>query len=178
MKNLSTVIFLIASACSNIKPETIKIGENTFVHEDRVFRIIDNEITELGSLSSDTLSKSAVLDPKLRTFGTHSFGYVKEGASTQLLAVYRGDVLYYRLDLHGLNDLRDNYSGGGLAINLLDEFGFQIHSINIDKSELIRILDENHETSHFEYNGKEKMSNEISQAISDYSVSSYLRKGW
>src|SRR5690625_5469551 len=52
---------------------------------------------------------------------------------SDLMAVYRGDVLYFKMDLKGMNDLREKYSGGGLAINFLDEYGFQIHSTTVEK---------------------------------------------
>jgi hypothetical protein len=98
------------------------------------------------------------------------------------MAVYRGDVLYFKMDLNGMNDLREKYSGGGLTINFLDEYGFQLHSTTVEMSELIRIVGYNNETMNFEYNGKTQMSSEVYRAISSYSVSSFLRKkgqyGW
>jgi hypothetical protein len=185
MKRISfTIAFITAlTSCSDIKTETILIGENTFVHQEKVFRIIDNEITELGNLKSESITKSAVLNPKLKDYGTIELDYVlKEGASTDLMAVYRGDVLYFKMDLNGMNDLREKYSGGGLTINFLDEYGFQLHSTTVEMSELIRIVGYNNETMNFEYNGKTQMSSEVYRAISSYSVSSFLRKkgqyGW
>jgi hypothetical protein len=179
---LATITAFILFSCSNIGTKTIQIGENTFVHNEKVYRIIDNEITELGDLNSTSIPKSAVLDPKLNSFGKNEMDFVREGVSTELEAVYRGDVLYYRLELKGLNDLRDKYSGGGFSINFLDEFGFQIHSFDLEMTELIRIIGSNNQTMYFEYNGKTQMSSEVYQAISRYSVSSSLREksqyGW
>ncbi len=184
MKRIAFTIAVITAliSCSDMKTETIQIGENTFVHQEKVFRIIDNEITELGNLKSDSITKSAVLNPKLKDYGTFELDYVIEGASTDLMAVYRGDVLYFKMDLKGMNDLREKYSGGGLAINFLDEYGFQIHSTTVEMSELIRIVGYNNETMNFEYNGKTQMSSEVYRAIASYSVTSFLREkgqyGW
>lgn len=84
--------------------------------------------------------------------------------------------MYFKLEIKGLNELREKYSGGGLSINFLDEYSFQIHSTTIEMNELIRIVGYDNETLHFEYNGKTQMSSEVYKAISTYSVSSFLRK--
>ncbi|MCB0501530.1 MAG: hypothetical protein KDD32_02520 [Bacteroidetes bacterium] len=178
MKNIILTILLIAiglTSCINPSSKTVQIGENTFVHNDKVYRIIDNQITELGNMESDSITKSTVLNPNLKFYGEYDLDYVKRGASTDMSAVYRGDVLYFKLDVEGLNDLHDNYYGGGLTINFLDDYNFQIHSIFIEISDLTRIVDSNNSTLHFEYNGKTQMSAEVYKAISDYSVSSSLR---
>ncbi len=169
-----TAAFL--SSCSSEKTETIQVGENTFVHQEKVFRIIDNEITELGDLMSDSITKSSVLNPKIKDYSNIGLDYIKNGASSNLTAVYRGDILYFKMELEGLNDLREKYNGGGLSINFLDEYDFQIHSTNVEMNELIRIVGANNETLMFQYNGKTQMSSEVYKAISTYSISSFLRK--
>lgn len=176
IKTLLAITFItFLTSCSDKRTETIQIGENTFVNKEKVFRIIDNEITELGDLKTDTITKSSVLNPKLKSYGDIALDYVKKGASTNLAAVYRGDILYFKMDIEGLNDLRDKYYGGRLSINFLDEYGFQIHSTTIEMSELIMIVDNDNEPLQFEYNGKTQMSSEVYKAISTYSVSSSLR---
>ena len=126
-------------------------------------------------MKSDSISKSTVLSPKLKEYGDIELDYVKKGASSTLTAVYRGDILYFKMELEGLNDLREKYSGGGLAINFVDEYDFQIHSTTVKMNELIRIVGSNNETMMFQYNGKTQMSSEVYRAISRYSVSSFLR---
>lgn len=178
MKQISFLIGFISIliSCSDKGTETTQIGENTFVHHEKVYRIIDNEITELGNLKSDSISKSTVLNPKHKNYGSIDLDYVKRGASTDLTAVYRGDVLYFKMNLEGMNDLRKEYNGGGLSINFLDKYGFQIHSSTVEMNELIRIVEDNNITIRFEYNGKTNMSSEVYRAISDYSISSFLSK--
>ena len=184
MKWITIMVATIATltSCSDMKTETIQVGENTFVHNEKVYRIIDNEITELGNLLTDSLSKSIVLNPNLKEYGELELDYIKEGANSTLNAVYRGDILYYKMEIEGLNDLREKYSDGGLTINFEDEYDFQIHSTTLEINELVRIVDSNNKTVMFQYNGKTQMSSEVYRAISRYSVSSFLRKkskyGW
>lgn len=175
------VTTILATSC-NPADSTVQIGENTFVHNKTVYRIIDNEITELGSLASDSISKSMVLHPTLKNYNDHSLDYVSTGAYTQLTAVYRGDVLYFNLHLNGLNNLREKYRGGSLTINFVDEYGFQMNSTSISIGEFTRILGQQNETVRFEYNGKLQMSSELYKSIFTYEVSSSLvekgKYGW
>ena len=172
---LSLLLITLFTSCGDIKADTIQIGENTFVRKEKVYRIIDNEITELGDFKTDSITKSTVLNPKLKNYGENALDYIRKGANSKLTAVYRGDILYFKMDIEGLNDLREKYYGGGISINFLDEYGFQIHITSIEMNELIRIVDKDNKTVRFEYNGKTKMSSEVSKAISTYSVSSSLR---
>jgi hypothetical protein len=169
-------------SCNDHRPATIQIGENTFVHKDKVYRIIDNQITELGSLESDSISKSTVLDPKLKNYNDYALDFVAHGAYTHMTAVYRGDVLYFNLRVNGLNNLRDKYRGGNLTINFIDEYGFEIGSTEVGIGDLTQILGSGKETLRFEYNGRSKMSSEMYKSIYTYSVSSSLvekgRYGW
>lgn len=170
------IFFCLSSVLICSCTETVQIGENTFVHNRSVYRVIDNEVTKLGSMESDSISQSAVLNPELKDYGFRDLSYIRQDVSANLSAVYRGDILYFKLDLLGLNDLRDRYTGGGLSINFLDEFGFQIHSTTIEMSQLTRILGNDNETLNFEYNGKTQMSSEVYRAITEYSVFSFLRE--
>lgn len=173
MKNVIffSLLVLIVFGCT----KTVQIGENTFVHNRNVYRVIDNEVTKLGSLRSDSISQSIVLNQELKDYGFRSLNYIREDASSNLSAVYRGDVLYFKFELFGLNDLRKKYTGGGVSINFLDKYGFEIHSTTIEMSELTRILGSDNETLNYEYNGKTKMSSEVYRAIKEYSVSYSLR---
>jgi hypothetical protein len=172
-----SLIFGLSVSCNN-SPGAIPIADNTFVHNETVYKVIDNEITELANLDNDSISKSEVLNPNLKSYGVTSLGFVKPGASADLKAVYRGDQLFFKLRLEGINDLRSSYSGGGFSINLTDEYDFQLHTIPVDKNEMIAIVDKNGDPTYFEYNGKAQMSSEVYKAIKDFSVSSYLRKSY
>jgi hypothetical protein len=156
--------------------DTIHIGENTFVHNEKVYRVIDNQITDLGTLDSDSIVKSIVVNSVLRDFGKNEMDYVRKSAYSELRAVYRGDVLYFKIGIYGLNDIRERYTGGALIINLQDTYGFQIHTFPVQISELTRIVGDNNKTLYYEYNGKTQMSSEVNQAISTYSVASSLRE--
>lgn len=166
------VLIVLTTACST--NGTVRVGENTFVHNHIVYRIIDTQITELGSLASDSIPKSLVLSPTLRNYETYNLDYVKSGAFTELTAVYRGDILYFNLRLNGLNDLRDRFRGGGININFIDEFGFEINSVLISMNELTRILGPGNKVVRYDYNGKAQMSREMYRAIYTYSISSSL----
>lgn len=166
----------IMTSCSNKRSEATPIGENTFVYDAKVFRIIDNEVTQLGNLETDSITKTAVLNPILKNYGSIEMDYIREGATSELTAVYRGDMFYFKMELYGLNDLRAKYLSGTLAINFLDEYGFQIHSTSVDMTELIQIVGDDNEPVNFEYNGQTQMSSEVYQAIATYSISSSLRE--
>lgn len=181
MKKLLLIpLFYAASilliSCNN--SGAIPIAENTFVHNERVYKVIDNELTELADLDEDSISKSEVLNPNLKDYGKRDLSFVKNGAYVLLSGVYRGDQLFCKLELHGINDLRNSYSSGGFSINLMDEYDFQLNTIPIDKKEMTQIIGGDGEVSHFEYNGKLQMSSEVYKAIKSYSVSSYLREGY
>jgi len=97
---LAVPIIILLVSCSNINTETTQVGENTFVYKEKVFRIIDNEITELGNLKTDTITKSRVLNPELKNYGKNNLDYVENGASSSLTAVYREtSVLIARIQL-------------------------------------------------------------------------------
>lgn len=167
---------LALSACDQTRSNTVQVGENTFVHKSRVYRVIENQITELGDLKSDNIPRSEVLKSQLKDYGLKDMDYVRKGAVSNLEAVYRGDVLYFKYELHGMNDLRDRYTNGYLTINFNDDYGFLIHASPIGITDLTRIIDDEGKTLHFEYNGKTQMSAEIYTAITSYSVSSSLRE--
>jgi hypothetical protein len=76
--------------------------------------------------------------------------YVRKGAYSELRAVYRGDVLYFKIGIYGLNDIRERYTGGALIINLQDIYGFQIHTFPVQISELTRIVGDNNKTLYYE----------------------------
>jgi hypothetical protein len=177
MKKIIFVLLVAISIYSCNNSEAIPIADNTFVLNNRVYTVINNEITELADLEEDTIPKT--LKPDLKTFGETSIAFVKTGASTELSGVYRGNVLFVKMELYGMNDLREKYSGNGLSVNLKDEYGFNLKTINIDKGEMIRVIGVDNKTSHFVYNGGIPLNAEVYKAIEDYDISSSLnRKNW
>ncbi len=172
--NLFIFLILLLTACST--KETTQIAENTFVHGDKVYKLIDNEIREIGDLSVKEIKKFEVSKVKERDLGTTELDYVKLGATTSLKALYRGNYLYYRLRIFEFSDLKSNYYAGNFTIGFIDEFQFVLHSAEIPSSELVQVMDENNQIVYFEFNGKTEMSTEINSAIKRYSVTSSARK--
>lgn len=159
----------LISACGG--KETTQIAENTFVHKDKVYKIVGNELSQIGDLSSDI----EITKPTKKSLGIADISFIQKGATTKLETLYRGNVLYFKLYITGINDLKDNYTNGVFTINLKDEFDFIIHQIIIPTNELTRILDGNNQVSYFEYNGKTEMSTEINKSIKSYDISSSVK---
>jgi len=154
----------------------VRIGENTFVHKNKIYKIIDNELREIGDLSAKDIKRFEVSKSKQKDLGSSSLSFVKTGASTSLKALYRGNYLYYTLTVEGLNDLRDNFNSGTLTIEFIDEYGFIMHATEIPTSELIGMLGNDGKYSGFVYHGKTEMSTEINAAIKSYDVTASIKK--
>lgn len=169
-----TLIFASAIFIISCKSDT-QIGENTFVHKDKVYRIIDNEVREIGDLSAKEIKRFEVSKSRQKDLGTSSLRFVKPGAYTTLKALYRGNYLYYTLTVNGLNDLRDSYNSGTLTVEFIDEFGFIMHATEIPTAELIGELGENGKYDDFIYHGKTEMSTEINAAIKRYDVTASIK---
>jgi len=163
---------LLFNSCSN--PNT-QIGENTFINDHKIYKIIDNELREIGDLNATDIKKFEVSKPTQRDLGHAYLGFVKKGAFTTLKALYRGNFLYYSLRLNGLNDLRENYADGYINIDFVDEFGFILHSTQISMRDLIGDIGADGKPASFVYNGKTEMSIEINSAIKRYQVSSSIK---
>jgi hypothetical protein len=168
---LAIPAFLFSSCTGDIR-----IGENTFIHKDKIYKVIDNELREIGDLSAKEIKKFGVSKPRQKDFGASSLSFIKSGASTSLKALYRGNFLYYSLTLEGINDLNDSYNSGTLTIEFIDEYGFIMHSTEIPTSELIGMLGADNKPHAFVYHGKTEMSTEINAAIKSYDVSASIRK--
>ncbi|MFA6245602.1 MAG: hypothetical protein WC615_01595 [Mucilaginibacter sp.] len=168
---LAAIALALGSCTSDIQ-----IGENTFVHKDKIYKIIDNELREIGDLSAKEIKRFEVSKPKQKDLGSSSLSFVKSGASTSLKALYRGNYLYYTLTLAGINDLRDSYNAGTLTIEFIDEYGFIMHSTQIPTGELIGMLGEDGKYSGFVYHGKTEMSTEINAAIKSYDVTASIKR--
>lgn len=171
-RTLGLAFFILLSvSCS----QDTDIGNNMFIHGNSVYKVSDNEIVLVGGLSD--VRKLEVLKPELRSYGRVSLGYVKRGAYADLDALYRGNYLYFSLDIEGLNDLRDKYRGGGITVNFRDEYGFLLHEFAITSSDLIAVVGEEAKTiTKFTYSGKTEMSTDIHKAIVSYDISSSFHK--
>jgi hypothetical protein len=176
MKLLRFTLLLATAGCLGACSNDVQIGDNTFVHKDKIYRVIDNEIREIGDLSAGNIKKFEVSSPKQKDLGTTSLSFVKEGASTSLKALYRGNFLYYTLTVDGINDLRDSYSPGELTIEFVDEYGFIMHSTKIETSDLTGMIGEDGKPHSFVYHGKTEMSLDINAAIRSYNVTAGIKR--
>lgn len=165
-----TILFL--SSCTN---NNTQIAENTFIHGNKIYKIIDNELREIGDLNAVDIKKFEVSKPNQRDLGTASLSFVKSGASTTLKALYRGNFLYYSLQINGLNDLKEKYEAGNLTIEFIDEFGFILHSTEISIHDLVGMVGADGKPTAFVFNGKTEMSTEINSAIKSYDVNSSIK---
>jgi len=152
-----------------------QVGDNTFVFQGKVYKVIDNEVVEMADLNNEKIRKFEIMKPQQKTLGTADLSFVKAGATGKIDALYRGNYLYYKLDLEGINDLRDNYSTGRFTIQFLDQFGFIIHSAEIMTSDLTAEIGSYKQIERFEYLGKTEMSTEVNSAISTCSISSTVK---
>jgi hypothetical protein len=162
------------SSCS--RPNT-QIGDNTFIHNDKVYKLVDNEIKEIGDLNANNIKKFEVFRPSLRDLGSYSLSYVKTGATATMKTLYRGNNLYYKFFLLGINDLKENYGrGGSFTISFLDEHGFRLYSTEIPMSDMVGIVGEDRKPRFFEYDGKTEMSTDISSAIKSFDIESSVHE--
>jgi hypothetical protein len=168
------LLLIIFSSCSN-RNDTVQIGENTFVYKNRVYRIIDNEVREIGNLKSDSIKLFQIIKPVKRNFGQDNLDYVKQGAYANLDALYRGSILYFNLHINGFNDLKEAYNPGSFIIHFEDEFGFIIHTTEISTVELTALVNQDKTIIEYSYNGKTEMSTDIYRAIRNYSISSTVK---
>jgi len=167
---LFAMLCIIVTSCHN--NNTTQVADNTFVHNNKVYKIIDNEIREIGDLNADTIKKFQVFKAKRKDLGTFDLTFVKPGASMVIKTLYRGNFLYYSVEILGLNDLKDNYSSGDFTVSFQDEYGFILHSVDIPLNELVGSVNSEGKVVMYHYNGKTEMSTDISSAIKTYDVGS------
>jgi len=163
---------LLFNSCSNTNTQ---IGENTFIHDHKIYKIIDNELREIGDLNASDIRKFEVSKPSQRELGKESLSFIKKDAYTTMKTLYRGNFLYYTLQIVGLNDLRENYADGSINIDFVDEYGFILHSTQITMHDLIGDIGQGGKPDLFHYNGKTEMSIEINSAIKGYEISSSIK---
>lgn len=173
-KLITTIgLFFVLVGCRN--NPTVQIAENTFIHDSKVYKLIDNELTEVADLNTKQIRKFEVLKPKEKNLGRRYLSYIREGVFAKVDALYRGNYLYFKLSLDGINDLKENFLPGKFTLEFIDEFGFLLHSTEIMTSDLIGMIGENREIDHYEYSGKTEMSTDINAAIKTFSVSSTVK---
>ena len=164
-KSYLIITIVLLTACENNK--TTQIGENTFVQGSKVYKLMDNELVRIA----DTESKdSSRIQPK--NLGSASISYIKKDATAELNILYRGNILYFKLKIIGINDLKDNFSSGQFQIEFIDQYGFILQTTPIQSNEFTGIVGNDNKVTYFEYNGKTEMTSTMFNAISNFSVSS------
>lgn len=166
---------VISTACQSNKNKAVQVGDNAFIHDNKVYKIIDNQITLLQDMDKDTIAKSSILEPKMKMFERDTLNFIKEGARAGLVGVYRGDQFYFTLRINGFDNLREDYRGS-LTINLKDQYGFNLHSIEAGVGDFVRVVNDKGQTRYFSYDGTTQMNSHIFRAIDDYGISSSLQK--
>ncbi|MEO7482304.1 MAG: hypothetical protein ABIT81_00995 [Ferruginibacter sp.] len=168
------ISFFVVSGCSNDK--SIQIAENTFIHDSKVYKLIDNELVEVADMNSKKIRKLEILKPEPKSLGNASLSYIKEGAEAKVQGLYRGNKLYFKIKLEGINDLKENYTPGKFDIDFEDSLGFIIHTTEILTSDLTGIIGYDDKISHYLYNGKTEMSTEINSSIASITIGSTVKR--
>ena len=160
-------------SCHN---KATQVAENTFVYNGKVYKLVDNELTWVADLSDKSIRKFEVMKPHHDSLKTADLSFVKSGARATMETLYRGNFLYFKLKVEGINDLRENFYPGEFDVDFEDEYGFILHSTEIPTNELTAVLDYDNKVNYFEYNGKTEMSTEISTSIKSFSVRSTVKE--
>ena len=68
----------------------IPIGENSFVFNEKVYKIINNELLQIGNLNDSSIRKLKISSSELKNLGTSSLSYVKRRVPlSRITGVYR-----------------------------------------------------------------------------------------
>jgi hypothetical protein len=172
------LVCILSPGCldnKNPQEKTIPIGENTFVHEDKVYKIINNELLQIGDLNNLNIRKLELGLPKLKGFERVSISFVKREAEVGLSSVYRGNFLYYKLELDGINNLKESFLPGTFTLTFRDDYGFVIYSTEISTNDLVAEVDSSSKVQDYIYYGKIEVNIDAQQAITKFSVSSNVR---
>jgi hypothetical protein len=157
------------------KNNPIPVGENSFVYKDKVYKIINNELLQIGDLKDTAIRKLKISTSELKTLGKSNLDYIKKDAEGSITSVYRGNILYFKLKLFGINDLKEKYLPGVFTIEFIDDFGFTIYKTDVNTNELIgEVLDG--VIIEYEYNGKIEISMDAQAAISRIGITSSVKK--
>jgi hypothetical protein len=174
VKNLTWLSFLMI-AITSCSSNYTQIGENTFIHDNKVYRVIGNDVKEVGDMSSSDIQKLSSVKPQLISLKDYTLDFIKRGAYSNIKALSRNGNLYYTFKLYGINDLSDNYLPGRLTVDFIDEYGFVLYSAAISTTEMTKNLDDAGNTSFYSYTGKVDISEAVTSAIKTYRVSSSLQ---
>jgi len=192
MKRFISVFFIFLTlgliSCSQ-RDDIVQVGENTFVFKHKVYTIIDKKILLLGDLVKDSINQIQIY--KSNIFGKTSFSnqycteiefpkqsldFIKGGASSKFAFEYRGNEVYFRLSLYGMEDLKENFNSGSFTLNLIDNFKFVLFSIEIPTNEFIGVLaSDDKSIDYYRYNGSIETNNEVFQSIYNYNLSSTVK---
>jgi len=176
MKIKISILCLLVMFYSCKENKTTQVAENTFIYDNKIYKIVDNELTELANLKTDKIRKFEVSKAKQKSLGTADLSFVKPNAKAKLETLYRGNILYFKMTIKGLNDLKENYNSGSFTINMLDDYNFIMKSIDVPTSDLVGSVDENDTVVEFRYNGKIEMSTDINLAIESFTLSSTVKR--
>jgi hypothetical protein len=178
-----TIIGIIGIGCRNDErfhkdyPEInpVAIGENSFVYNQKVYKVINNELLQIGDLNDTAIRKLKISNSELKDLGATTLDFIKANAEAKVSSLYRGNFLYYKIILIGINDLKENYRPGKFTIDFRDEYGFSITSVSIYTSDIIggviggKVVE-------YEYYGKIEMNQDIQTSIKSYDISSTVAK--
>ena len=174
----SFIIFCIIGCNDDPKtsrPQPTAVGENTFVYKGKLYKLLNNELLQISNLDSSPIRKLEISKPTLKDLGDASIDYIKKGASARVKSVYRGNFLYFRLRLDGINDLKENYYPGKFTVEFLDEYGFEINAMDVLTSDLVGEMDDYGKIETYTFNGKMEISIEAEAAISKVSIASTVK---
>jgi len=163
---------LLFSSCNQ---EAKPINENTFIYGHKVYKVVDNEVREIANLN-DEVRKISISKAEQKNLGRSSLGFVKPGAFSMMQTLYRGNYLYYKIQIDSLNDLKENYVGFGFTLELKDQYGFILNSVPIQLSDLIGFIGDDKKIHEYQLKGKIEMSSEIGLAIANYDLTSSIEK--
>ena len=186
MKLNFLIIFLVLlsiTSCGNEEQsqkdgpvdKPVPICENSFVYNDKVYKVINNELLQIGDLNDTSIRILKTSKSQVQYLGNVSLEFVKSGAEANISCIYRGNDLYFRLELTGINDLKRNFNSGKFIIEFKDALGFVINSFEISTSQLVGDM-LNGEIVSYSYDGKIELNKDAEEAISKYDISSTVAK--
>ncbi|HEY1872074.1 MAG TPA: hypothetical protein VGG71_13515 [Chitinophagaceae bacterium] len=164
-----------ANKNDNAISNPIPVGENSFVYDNKVYKIINNELLQIGNLNDTSIRKLRISSSELKDLGKSSLSYIKPNGEAMISSVYRGNFLYFKFLLTGIDDLKTNYKPGTFSVQFMDEFGFTIFSKEISTNEMIANVSDG-EIAYFEYDGKIELSLDAQASITTFNVSSNVTK--
>lgn len=176
-KQLSLFTAIILCGCQS-KPtdQIISLGETTFARNEKVYKVSNNEVFEIADFSKQNIRKLDASSSRLKNLPDDSLNFIHPGAYASLSTVYRGNTLFYKLTVYGLNDLKSNYSYGGFTLILQDQDEFQLFTEELAANKLVGIVDASGQIQHYEANGKFETSQDLNDAVVSFTLSSTFKR--